>query len=104
MTTCFRCGAETQLSDNETPVCVACMDAPAAQIKPTWDVTRLSNDMQLGLPHDWPFCPDAEIEPLPLNSPSAYQCPHQVEGCGRAALKFSRNSSRCPIREFGVLW
>jgi hypothetical protein len=52
MTTCFRCGAETQLSDNETPVCVACMDAPAAQIKPTWDVTRLSNDMQLGLPHD----------------------------------------------------
>jgi hypothetical protein len=44
----------------ETPVCVACMDAPAAQSKPNWDVTRLFNDMQLGFRTTEPFRPDAE--------------------------------------------
>lgn len=51
MASCHRCGTETQLYDNETPVCVACADAPAAQTKPTLD-TRFLNEAQLGLPHD----------------------------------------------------
>jgi len=51
MASCYRCGGETHLYDNETPVCVACLDAPAARTEPAWD-TALPNDTHLRLPHD----------------------------------------------------
>jgi hypothetical protein len=52
MALCFRCGAETQLHDNDVPVCIACVDTPAVQSKPTRDAKHLPNDTQLGLSHD----------------------------------------------------
>jgi hypothetical protein len=52
MATCFRCGAETQLHNNETPVCVACMDTLTTQSTPIWTIMRLPNGTQLKLPHD----------------------------------------------------
>jgi hypothetical protein len=52
MATCFRCGAETQLYSNETPVCVACLDTPTAQTRPIWEILRLPNGTQLKIAYD----------------------------------------------------
>jgi hypothetical protein len=52
MAICYRCGAETHLYSNETPICLACVDALPPQTRPTWDAVQLPNNTQLGLPHD----------------------------------------------------
>jgi hypothetical protein len=46
MATCYRCGAPTQTSTIELPICLACLDALDTKSKP------IPNDVQLGLPHD----------------------------------------------------
>jgi hypothetical protein len=46
MANCYRCGAPTQTSNIELPICVACSEALDTNPKP------IPNDVQLGLPHD----------------------------------------------------
>jgi hypothetical protein len=46
MGTCYQCGAPTQTSNIELPICLACLDALDTKSKP------IPNDVQLGLPHD----------------------------------------------------
>jgi hypothetical protein len=52
MATCSRCGVETQLYDHDVLVCIACLDISDAQLKPKRDVTRIPDEIHLGLPHD----------------------------------------------------
>jgi hypothetical protein len=52
MEKCVRCGAETRLYDNCTPVCLACVDVPSAQPESNRDTAGFPNETHLGLTHD----------------------------------------------------
>ena len=50
MATCSRCGAETQLYDASTPICIACSNTVLWNPAENIDVTE--NDAPLGLAHE----------------------------------------------------
>jgi hypothetical protein len=50
MSTCFRCGVETETYQNGFPSCSACVDALVAPTKPTAKDERVPNDTHQELP------------------------------------------------------